>query len=217
MANRPVFMPSMKAPFVNTISPEFNWSGGFAVSQKQKNITALHQSFNMRYPEKKVLEISSKSMQDIGVKLSAFNLKKYVPALGKSVPLECVFQGGKVFKHGGPYTDLYEATPRDAKRDERLRDSGTLDAFFFDGKKFPLYPLTAFYDWLYVCALLENPDLAEQVLEFDAFTDIEFNPNKSLNCQAKAAALFIALHRDGLLDECKDFDKFSKLITGSYN
>ena len=212
MANRPVFVPSKKAPFVDVFMPEFTWNGGFAVSQKQKNITALHESFHKLFPDRKPLEISSKSMQELGTQLSAFRLCKEVPSLGKCVPVECVFQGGKVFSGGGPYTDLYLAAPRDAKRDPRLKNSGTLRSFRFEGMTMPLSPRTAFYNWLYINALLENPGYAQQLPAYDAFTDIEFNPEKSINCQAEAAALFVALSRLGLLEECRSFDSFMKLI-----
>lgn len=212
MAQRPVFVPLKKAPFVDVFMPEFTWNGGFALSQKQKNITALHQAFCCRFPERKVLEISSKSLQELGVKLSAFHLQKYVPSLDRSVPVECVFQGGKVFSAGGPYTELYRGTARDAKRDPRLSQSGMLRSFYYEGQQFPLKPTTVFYDWLYINALLENPALAEAVLEYDAFTDIEFNPDRSINCQAGAAALFVALSRRGLAEQCREFDTFIQLI-----
>ena len=134
------------------------------------------------------------------MKLSAFNLKKFVPSLGYSVPVECVFQGGKVFAAGGPYTDLYTGTSRDAKRDPRLKESGSLKAFEFEGVRYPLQPTTAFYDWLYINALMENPELAEELKQYDAFTDIEFNPDKSLNCQTRAAAIYVGLTRQVLLE-----------------
>lgn len=92
-------------------SPEFTWNGGFAVLQKQKNITALHAAHRKRFPESIILEISSKSLQEAGVKLSAFNLNKFVPELEASIPVACVFQGGKIFAAGRPYTDLYNASP----------------------------------------------------------------------------------------------------------
>lgn len=211
MAQRPVFVPGRRKNSPEVFQTEFSWSGGFAASQKQKNIAALHEAFARRFPEKKVLEISSKSLEPLGVRLSAFNLTKFVPELGRSVPLECVFQGGKVFAAGGPYRDLYEVTPREAKKDSRLKGSGMLRAFRFDGRDYPLIPRTAFYNWLYVNALLEHPELGEGLMEYDAFTDIEFNPEKSINCQAEAAALFVALARRGLLEECRDFEKFLAL------
>jgi hypothetical protein len=76
-----------------------------------------------------------------------------------------------------------------------------LVAFEFDGIRWDLEPKTAFYDWLYIHALLENPQLAEEVKEYDAFTDIEFNPNRQINCQAAAAALYISLCWTGKLEE----------------
>lgn len=211
MAQRPVFTPGKRKNAADLFWVDFVWNGGFAASQKQKNIAALHQAFRNRFPEKKVLEISSKSPEPLGVQLSAFNLKKFVPELGKAVSLECVFQGGKVFAAGGPYTDLYEATAREAKKDPRLKSSGMLRAFRFDGKDMPLIPRTAFYNWLYVNALLENPELGQQLLQYDGFTDIEFNPDKSINCQAEAAAVYVALARKGLLEQCRDFDSFVRL------
>ncbi|MGM9592880.1 MAG: DUF6977 family protein [Candidatus Onthomonas sp.] len=213
MAARPVFVPIQKAPFVHVYMPEFTWNGGFAVSQKQKNIIALHESFHKRFPDRKLLEISSKSLQDLGVHLSAFHLSKEVPSLGKSVPVECVFQGGKVFSSGGPYTDLYTASPRDAKRDPRLKSSGALRNFCFEGETMPLIPRTIFYNWLYVNALLENPQYTQQLLQFDGFTDIEFNPDKSVNCQAEAAALYVSLSRLGLLEHCRSFASFVLLFS----
>ena len=37
--------------------------------------------------------------------------------------------------------------------------------------------------------------------EFDAFTDIEFNPKRQVNCQAAAAAFYVSLCRTGKLEE----------------
>ena len=76
----------------------------------------------------------------------------------------------------------------------------------------PLNPKAFFYDWLYINAVLENPLLAAERLKYNAFTDIEFNPEKSINCQAKAAALFVALSRQGKIEQCRDFDSFSQIM-----
>lgn len=162
----------------------------------------------MARPGSRVLEISSKSMQVNGVALSAFALLKSVPSLRKSIPVENVFQAGKVFEHDGPYTDLLIVPPKDAKREERLRTSGRLTGFIFDGKRYPTEPKTAFCDYIYIIALLENPQLAETVLAYDAFTDIEFTPQRSLNCQAAAAARFVSLHQMGLLQNAFTFEDF---------
>jgi hypothetical protein len=212
MAQRPVFLPKQSAPFSNVVFVDFQWNGGFAVFQKQKNIKALHEGFKRLFPERNVLEISSKSFCDEGVELSAFNLKKFVPSIDQSISLECVFQGGKTFQYGGPFVDLYEKSSRDAKKDPRLKESGALKSFWFEGKEYPIFPRTAFYDWLYVNALLENKELAEKLLQYDAFTDIEFNPEKSINCQARSAAVFASLSKLGIVEKCKDFDYFISLF-----
>jgi len=212
MAMRPVFVPGKRKNEADVYMTEFQWNSGLSVSQKRKNINALHDAHRRRFPESKVLEISSKSENPLGVALSAFNLKMAVPGLEQRVPLECVFQGGKVFSAGGPYTDLYNGTARDAKRDPRLRSSGMIKGFWFDGKSFPLVPRTAFYNWLYVNALMENPQLAGELIQYDGFTDIEFNPDKSMNCQAEAAALYVTLARKNLLEQCSAFEDFLEVI-----
>lgn len=211
MAVRPVYEVKEGFPFFNVTNVEFEWSAGFAKSQKQKNVKALHNSYKRGRQGREVLEISSKSMQEGGEALSAFFLPKYVPELEKSVPVECVFQSGKVFQHGGPFKDLLNVTPREAKRDERLKTSGCLMCFTFDGREYPLIPKTIFYDFIYINALFENEELAKIALQYDAFTDIEFNPEKSLNCQAKACATFVSLSRMGLIDQVRDFDSFLAL------
>ena len=39
------------------------------------------------------------------------------------------------------------------------------------------------------------------LLKFDAFNDIEFNPEKSFNCQARSCALYVSLLETGLLHD----------------
>jgi len=93
--------------------------------------------------------------------------------------------------------DLREVEPRDAKRDERLNTSGELVAFEVYGTSYPLVPTTAFYDFLYLLGLTQNPELAVPLVEFDGFTDIQFNPERSLNCQARSAAMFVGMTTAG--------------------
>jgi hypothetical protein len=119
----------------------------------------------------------------------------------RTLTIECAFQGSKVFQRGGPYVDMFEMTPREAKKDKRLLTSGRLTGFKFFGKEWELEPRTAFYDWLYISALKKRIELADQVIEYSAFTDIEFNPERSINCQAYSAALYVSLFKQGILDE----------------
>jgi hypothetical protein len=199
MANRPVYTPCLNGrSFVTPVSIEFKWVAGMAVSQKQKSIRSLHDAAAKRNIIR-VLEISSKSENPLGVKLSAFNLRFVTPGCMRTT-VENAFQAGKVFRLGGPYIDLLEKTPREAKKDPRLSESGDLIGFRLEGEDWPTRPLTAFYDWIYLSALKQSPELAEQLLGFDGFTDIEFNPERSLNCQAASAALFVALSKRGEID-----------------
>jgi hypothetical protein len=131
--------------------------------------------------------------------LSAFHLKVKSPV--GEIPLECAFQGSKIFEHGGPYTDLFTGDPRNAKKDSRLRDSGRLIAFEFMGMQFPLEPKTVFYDWLYLGAIFPHRDWLSRLEKFVGFTDIEFNPERSINCQARSVALFFSLKSRDLLGE----------------
>ena len=208
MAERPVFIASKTKPYSRVMQVSFVWNGGFAKSQSQKNIRAMHSEYHKLYSEGKILEISSKSEQDLGVKLSAFNLMTFVPSLAKDVPLECVFQAGKVFNEGGPYLDLLNVPSKEAKRDDRLKNSGRIIGFRFEGIDYPSEPKTAFYDWMYYTALKNNPDLFEELQEYDAFTDIAFNPERSLNCQAQTAARIIGIIRSGNTELLDSFEKF---------
>ncbi len=199
MAERPVFMPSpVDTELVTEPSFQLTWNSGFAAVQKEKNIKALHEAAE-RQGYSPLLEVSTKSEEKLGRHLSAFHLKVRTGRLGE-IPLECAFQGSKVFTGGGPYTDLYDAEVRVAKRDHRLQNSGPLQGFIFDGFSFPLEPKTAFYDWLYVGVIYEHRHWLTRLYRYAGFTDIEFNPSKSVNCQARSCALFVTLMRRGLLE-----------------
>jgi hypothetical protein len=170
MATRPVFKPLSVFPFVEEIPVEFKWYPGFAKSQAQKSLQSLH-SAAKQLGISSILEISSRSTDPLGISLSAFNLK-ITPQNGPGMSVECAFQGSKVFKHGGPFHDLYTVSSIEAKKDPRIRNSGDLVAFNFLGESFPITPVTAFYDWLYMTALFQNPELSKELLRFEAFTGI---------------------------------------------
>jgi hypothetical protein len=194
MAKRPIFVPLYDGKrYVLERYVDFHWHAGFAKSQKQKSIRALHEMALREYGVQRPLEISSKSEDPLGVALSSFNLT-FTTKRGRKLTVEAAFQGSKVFEEGGPFVDIFEKSPIEAKRDERLRSSGPLMKFSFFGSDWALEPKTAFYDWLYINALLKNLGLVEQLTDRDGFTDIEFNPERSINCQARSAALFCALH-----------------------
>jgi len=167
--------------------------------EKQNHVRTLHGKFNEIYKNEKVLEISTKSPIELGTQLSAFNLKYKIN--NKEYPLECVFQSSKVFENGGPYLDLIDAEPYQSKKDRRLRSSGNLVRFKLENVDYPLEPKTLFYDWIYINALSKQPNLYKKIINYNAFTDIEFNPERSINCQAKSVALFVILYKQGILNE----------------
>lgn len=172
-----------------------------AASQKQKSVDSLHAAARELPGISSVLEVSSKSREDLGVALSAFNLSFTTIKHSRTFSVECAYQGSKVFERGGPFADIFSMTSREAKKDERLRSSGRLTGFRFFGMNWGLEPQTAFYDWLYINALNKDPSITEQLLNYSAFTDIEFNPERSINCQAYSVALYISLHKRSLLEE----------------
>lgn len=199
MASRPIFTPSPSGNLlVQTHYVSFDWFPGMSKSQAQKSIASLHENAKSQIHVNKVLEISSKSLDELGVALSAFNLMIRTPK-GDEYSLECAYQSAKVFERGGPFKDLRHMRSIDAKRDPRLLQHGRLIKFSIYGMDWDLHPRTAFYDWLYINALHKHKLLAEQVLKYRAFSDIAFNPERSINCQAYAAALYVSLHERGLL------------------
>ena len=200
MARRPVFVPDSDKPYVSELSLDFEYCSGSSIQNKQRSIASLHAAYVAKFPSLRVLEVSSKSERDIGVRLSAFNLMIEHPGRG-SYSVECAFQASKVFLHGGPYVDLLDASSRAAKTDRRLRESGELVAFRYCEHEFPLEPKTYFYDWLYASALCRDDKLVEQVMMFDAFTDIEHNPERAINCQARTVAKVVGLARAGLPED----------------
>ncbi|WP_039057064.1 hypothetical protein [Enterobacter sp. Bisph1] len=217
MAVRPVFVPSFfGSAFSVTKDLDFPWAPGMAKVQKQKSIRALHAAATAQGLGP-ILEISSKSEDELGVALSAFNLKIKTKKLSKEFSVESAFQASKVFENGGPYVDILDKESRDAKKDIRLKESGNLVKFKFYNTVWQLVPRTAFYDWLYLSALNQNKVIAQHLLNFDGFTDIEFNPSKSINCQARTAALFVSLVKRNLLDEVLNSqDSFLSVLSSHY-
>jgi len=215
VAQRPVFIPRFVGELlVETRMVEFTWHPGVAVSQKQKSITSLHQAAIQQLGLKNVLEISTKSPLPLGVALSAFNLAFRNQSGARMLPVEVIYQSAKVFTNGGPYLDIRDKTSIEAKQDSRLKESGDLLRFESGGVIWELEPKTAFYDWVYLNVLRRQQELAAQVSLYEGFTDIEFNPAKSVNCQAYSVALFVALTQRQLLEQAlHSRDDFISMIT----
>lgn len=212
MATRPFFIPEYSDnSFVKKENIDFLYHNGLAPVQKQKSIASLHEAIREKYAFKKILEVSSKSQDQLGINLSAFNLMMIDRKKNRQFSVECAFQSSKVFERGGPFLDLLGQTSREAKKDLRLKESGELLKFCFYEREWELLPRTAFYDWLYINALNANPQYHEELTQYEAFTDIEFNPERSINCQAHSIAMFLSLKQKSLLDKVKNQDTFLEL------
>ncbi len=201
MANRPIFVVNdNKKEFFKEVNIEFIFYSGFAVTQKSKSIQSLHESAK-KLGYKNILEVSTKSDNKLGWQLSAFNLMVDFD-FDKKISLECAFQGSKVFENNIQYKDLYFVESIAAKKDERLKKSGNIIGFEFEGNFWENEPKTAFYDYLYIKTLNDNyRDIIKELVKYDTFTDIEFNPKKSINCQARTCAILVSLYKNDLLEK----------------
>jgi hypothetical protein len=199
VATRPIFTPNLSSNFpATTTMIEFEWVPGQSHFQKQKSIKNFHSAAKaVGFDD--ILEISTKSNHLLGRKLSAFNLL-YL-ARDKKIPVECVYQSSKKFECAGPFKDIINLPPIEAKRDIRLQTSGDLIGFVLSGNEWGLTPSTAFYDWVYINAIFQHSELMNELKSFNAFTDIEFNPKKQINCQARSIAVALYLESKGELAE----------------
>jgi hypothetical protein len=199
MASRIVFLPTAQeegALFTEHLV-SFEWVPGMAISQGTKSVLNLHAAARLDLGIDRILEISTRSPEHFGISLSAFNLQ--VEVSDKLVSVEVAYQSSKVFSDGGPYLDLLNGSSMDAKQDLRLKTSGDLQGFKFEENSWPLNGNPNFYDYLYIKGLVNSPDNKE-LLNYDGFTDIAFNQNrsarsgrKSFNCQARSAAIYCSL------------------------
>lgn len=183
----------------------FDYVKGMAFSQKIKCAQSLQNAIKAKYPGCKSIEISSKSSIELGRSLSAFNLKldKYF--------VESVFQSSKVFVGIGQFEFLKDSSPLEAKKYVRENGNNHLICFKYNGVEYPLNPKSAFYDWIYINALNKSK-WKDEILEYDVFSDIEFNDKKSINCQARAVAIYVSIRRNGKCDYyLSAFEKFIEL------
>lgn len=207
MATRPVFFVTTPGEsWVRVEEVSFQWFPGMSLAQKRRSIDAMQGAAHALAPGDTLLEISTKSADADGRALSGFELR--LEAHGRRMAVESLFQGSKLCRAGkgvsGPHEELYDEDAVLAKRDPRLAKCQLAGFRLFDedwplgawppqpGEKDALPP-SAFYDYLYFRALGQQPELAAKACSYAGFTDLEFTPGKSDNCQAYSAALFAAL------------------------
>lgn len=177
------------------VNIDFEWFPGLSISQKQRSIQALHEAaaHELGLGLIDILEVSTKAPSTLGTSLSALNLGLELRS-GRVIPVEVAFQSAKVFRDAGEQSALLALDlGRDAKLAIRALGDDPLVGFAFEGTLWPLEPDPNIYDFLYLRALVENHGVAEELLRYRAFSDIEFNPRRSLNCQARSCAYFVSL------------------------
>lgn len=213
----------MEYPFFEEVHVNIDWFGGFALSQKRKCQIGLHQNFLMEYPKEKILEISSSSLMSLGAKLSAMHLNKRT--LKGITTVESAFQSSRIYGDGakriGPFPEYRFLPGRECKKlvKEAAKEMHSYQ-YELDGLTFyaPAHHISQFYDFLYLNALLEpeNEEVKNKLLQekYTAFTDLA---TKSLNCQARSAAIFVGLVRAGMIDEVRDYDSYLKLFRTQAN
>ena len=205
MANKLCFLPDPNI-FLIEKNITFKYIKGMSFSQKQKNVISFHNSILETFPNAKILEVSTKSLIKLGNLLSAFNLELN----GKKI--ECIFQSSKVFENNVQFLNLLNVSPLEAKHFIRDNANGNIVCFRYNNVVYPTNPKSLFYDYIYIKALMQHPQLAEQLGEYDIFTDIEFNEKRGLNCQARACAIFAYMLRMGCVDEYMvSMDEFAKV------
>jgi hypothetical protein len=197
MASRIVFLPNFisEHELFQEKLVTFDWVPGIAISQAKKSIRNLHEAAGNQIGLTKILEISTRSEEILGISLSAFNLQFE----NKNFSVESAYQSSKVFEKGGPYLDLLNLNSMEAKTDLRLKNSGLLTGFRFEGEDFPVASAPNFYDYLYIRSLLTFKD-RHLLKTYDGFTDIAFSQTsliyknkRAYNCQARSTAIFCTL------------------------
>lgn len=218
MAVRSVFVSKTEYPFFEEIPVEFDWFGGFALSQKRKCQIGLHQNFLAQYPQEKVLEISSSSLLRLGNDLSAMNLHKRTSRGVTSV--ESAFQSSRIYKDStqtrGPFPEYLFLSGKECKQLIKSASNGLISyEYLFDNTRFfaPAHHISLFYDFLYLTALMEseNKPVTDQLITngYTAFTDLA---TKSLNCQARSATMFVGLTKAGLTNKLKSIESYLTLF-----
>jgi type I restriction enzyme M protein len=211
MAVRPVYLPKTSWPYYSIENITFKFSAGFALVQRQKNISAIHEGYKKLHPKSKLLEASSKSDSALGKSLSPFYLKTLYE--GKLCPVENIFQSCKVFMQGGPYLSLLDMEPVKAKTTSLTKNSGPLLYYEYENHKYPLDPKGWLFEWIYLKALQEHTNLTQEILAYNGFTDIAFSPRTGITCQAQCLAIYIGLQKKGLLDAAlENIPSFLKIV-----
>lgn len=224
--------PGMRAFKEQTI--EFEWCSGMSWQQRQKSsLSMLHVLEDLGYVP---AEISRRSVDlDFGVQLSAFNLKLNAVSVENIFQAYKLFNDGGPYLdllHVDPKRARNDCRiqTHESKKPCLTHDIEYKNKQFFDDESICVYcqnrlnrhligftsgkvswetePKSMFYDAVYIAALLQNPSQSNRLIEYNAFTDIEFNQKIEyskekgpFNCQARSCAIFTTLKNADYTDE----------------
>ena len=144
-----------------------------------------------------LLEISSRTPQLLGNHVRASRLM--LECRGEHACVESVYLSQLKFSYGGPYHDVLTKPLHETRQDIRFKASGRVIRAMGEHYDWPREYLSYYYAWLYIQALLKQPDLATALCEYDAFSDVSFDPHVSAHCVAEAAAIYATLVHHDLL------------------
>ena len=189
MVTRPIYISTGKPenPFTKE-DIEFVWVKGMSYKQKCKRRDSLHDAIakTKLYHRAKLLEISTKSNIDLGIKLSALNLTVKFNS-GNEETVEKIYQSSKVFD-----------------------EDHNIIGFKYGNTTFEKDPKSMYYDYIYMLGLYFHKEYHEELSKYSIFTDIEFNPNKQSNTQARAAAIWNTLYKNNMTNIVENRDEFKK-------
>lgn len=187
---------------------DFKWESGCSIVQKRRSCENLHVELNYHLGFKP-LDISSASTTELGKSLSAFNLK------WKEVPLECWYQGSRVYKNAGVQHQLYNVDSMTAKKTaQKLNAQDEFIGFNLLGIDFPVKPKTLFYDWIYINALIASKGRELDLEQYDCFTDVQAVMNIDA-CQARSVCMYKLIQQTdnwGVLESLELFREWHQLV-----
>ena len=204
---------------------DFEWHAGTAIQQRRRSSKALRNAMYSAGVRARTLEVSSASDKELGIKLSAFNLKILNEETGAMNTLECLYHGTKRYQSGDRPVHLFGTDSLVAKKYEAPSSWGYKDGFEYKGVHYKGAGVGAslYYNWLYIYALATyNKELATEILSggYVVFTDVQAKFLPQAVCQAQSCSQFVAFASKYTIEEIstklKAFEGYMELLKEFY-
>lgn len=209
MVIRSVYSTRKDAPYYYEHCIEV--SGNKKEDSTETRVGQLHAAFKHLVEDKKVMEFSSKSDNKSVKKLLPGKLVKLVD--GQKVTVNNIFKTAeRVTADGSSAGGIAVNVVNKTVVEEGSRKAPKAIGYKYDGHIFSSRPRQMFYNYLYINALLEHPDMMAELAEYDAFSDSLVASNSGNPVPAQAVAIYVSLARLGLLEKARDPEEFEKLF-----